>query len=99
MKLRLAPKRYLCCVLLIASGVFGILLSPSIGVHGGIELKSFTINKVQEYAWGAAVISSDFELPYVQNQRGLAFMNCFLAGSLASFFGGVHWFTSLRRRV
>ena len=99
MKLRRAPKRYLCCCLLILLGVLGILLSPSIGLHGGLELKSFTINKVQEYAWGTAIASSEFELAYIRNQRGLVFMNCFLAGSLASLFSGVHWLTLLRRRV
>jgi hypothetical protein len=29
----------------------------------------------------------------------LLIMNCFLAGSLLSFFGGVHWLTLLRRRI
>jgi hypothetical protein len=35
----------------------------------------------------------------VHNQRGLAFMHLFIAGSLGAFFGGVHWFTALRGRT
>jgi len=99
MRLCRAPKRYLCCCSLILCGIFGILASPAVGLRGGIELRSFTIHKVQDYAWGKAIASSEFELPYIENQRGLFFMNCFLAGSLASFFWGVHWFALLRRRL
>jgi hypothetical protein len=99
MKVRRAPKRYLCCCCLILCGVLGILFSPAVGLRGGIEFRSFTIQKVQDYTWGKAVTSSEFELPYIQNQRGLMFMNCFLAGSLVTLFGGVHWFALLRRRL
>jgi hypothetical protein len=98
MTLRRAPKRYLCCFLLILAGVCGILLSPAVGVKGGLEFKSFNLNdEVRNYTWGTAVTTSEYNLPYITNQRGLMFMNCFLAGSLMSFFSGVHWLTRLRR--
>jgi hypothetical protein len=99
MKLRRAPKRYLCCFLLIITGISGVLLSPSVGVRSGVELRSFTLNKVQEYAWGRAIASTEFEIPYVQNHRGLMAMSWFLAASLVSIFGGVHWFTRLQRQL
>lgn len=98
MKFRRAPVRYLCSLLLICAGVCGILFSPSVGLFGGMELRSFTLSKVTEYSWGTAIASSEVELPYVQNKRGLFFMNLFLAGSLGAFFGGVHWFAALRRK-
>jgi hypothetical protein len=88
----------LCSLLLICCGTAGILFSPSVGLFGGTELRSFTFNDQQEYSWGIAIASSEIELPFVQNQRGLFFMNLFLAGSLGSLFGGVHWFAGLRRK-
>jgi hypothetical protein len=88
----------LCSLLLICVGAAGILFSPTVGLFGGTELRSFTLNKVQEYSWGSAVLTSHFEVPFIQNQRGLFFMSLFLAGSLGSFFGGVHWFAALRRK-
>jgi hypothetical protein len=94
-KFRRAPIRYLCSLLLICFGAAGILFSPSVGLFGGTELRSFTLNDVQEYSWGTAILTSQLE---VQNQRGLFFMSLFLAGSLGSFFGGVHWFAALRRK-
>jgi hypothetical protein len=97
-RFRGAPIRYLCAFLLICAGAFGILFSPSIGLLGGKEIRSFTMNHVQEYPWGAAIASSELELPFVHNQRGLFFMNAFLACSLGSFFGGVHWYAALRNR-
>lgn len=83
----------------MVAGASGILFSPSVGVKGGLQTKSFTLNKVRNYSWGTAIDTSEFELPLIINQRGLIFMNCFLAGSLLSFFGGVHWFTRLQRRA
>lgn len=77
----------------------GILFSPSVGLFGGTELRSFTLNEPREYSWGTAITSSEIEVALIQNQRGLFFMNCFLAGSLGAFFGGVHWFAALRRRT
>jgi hypothetical protein len=91
--------RYLCAFLLICGGACGILFSPSIGLVGGKELRSFPLNDVREYSWGAAIATSELELPFVQNQRGLIFMNVCLAGSLTAFFGGVHWYAGLRRRA
>ena len=98
-KFRRAPVRYACALLLIFIGASGILFSPSIGLLGGIELRSFTWNEVREYSWGAAISSSEMEIPFVQNQRGLFFMNLFLAGSLGALFGGVHWLAELRKKA
>ena len=97
-KFRRAPIPYLCSLLLICCGAAGILFSPSVGLFGGTELRSFTFNDVREYSWGTAIATSELEVPFVRNQRGLFFMNVFLAGSLGAFFGGVHWFTALRSR-
>src|SRR5687768_9030346 len=58
-----APIRYLCAFLLICAGAGGILFSPSIGLLGGKEVRSFTMSQVQEYPWGAAIASSELELP------------------------------------
>jgi hypothetical protein len=93
-----APVRYFCSLLLICAGAIGILFSPSVGLLGGTEWRSYTLNEVKEYSWGTAIASSEMEVPFVQNQRGLFFMNLFLAGSLGAFFGGVHWFAALRKR-
>ena len=98
MKLRRAPIRYLCSLLLIACGALGILFSPSVGLFGGTELRSFTQNDLRQYSWGTAIATTQLEVPFVQNQRGLFFMNLFLAGSLGAFFGGVHWFAALRKQ-
>lgn len=98
MKFRRAPVRYLCSFLLILAGASGILFSPSVGLFGGTELRSFTINEPQEYSWGRVIASSEVEVPFIQNQRGLFYMNLFLAGSLGAFFGGVHWFAALRNK-
>jgi hypothetical protein len=97
-KLCRVPLGYICAFLLICGGAGGILVSPSIGLLGGQELRSFTMNHVQEYPWGAAIASSELEIPFIRNQRGLLFMNAFLAGSLSAFFGGVHWYAALRSR-
>jgi hypothetical protein len=97
-KFRRAPVRYLCSFLLICGGAFGILFSPSVGLFGGTEVRSFTMNEVHEYPWGTAIASSELDLPFIKNQRGLLFMNVFLAGSLGTLFGGVHWFAALRNR-
>ena len=97
--MRRGSSRYICAVLLICAGAIGILFSPSIGLLGGKEVRSFTMNDVREFPWGAAIATSELELPFVQNQRGLIFMNVCLAGSLSAFFGGVHWYAALRRRA
>jgi hypothetical protein len=97
-KFRRAPVRYLCSLLLICAGATGILFSPSIGLLGGTELRSFTLSEAREYPWGTAISHSETELPFIQNQRGLFFMNLFLAGSLGALFGGVHWFAGLRNK-
>ena len=80
----------------MCAGALGILFSPSIGLHGGKEMRSITFSQIKEYPWGAAIASSELEIPFVQNKRGLVFMNIFLAGSLTAFFGGVHWYAALR---
>jgi hypothetical protein len=80
-------------------GAGGILFSPSIGLLGGTELRSFTLSEVREYPWGTAIANSEMQVPFVQNQRGLLFMNLFLAGSLGALFGGVHWFAALRNKT
>lgn len=98
MKFRRAPVKYACALLLIFVGASGILFSPSVGLLGGTELRSFTWNEVRQYSWGAAIASSEMEIPFVQNQRGLFFMNLFLAGSLGALFGGVHWLAELRKK-
>ena len=98
MKFRRAPVRYVCSLLLICGGACGILFSPSVGLLGGMELRYFTLNDVREYSWGTAIASSEVSVPFVQNQRGLFFMNLFLAASLGALFGGVHWFAALRKR-
>lgn len=98
MKFRRATIRYLCSLLLIVSGAAGILFSPSIGLFGGKELRSFTFNDVQQYSWGAAIATTQLELPFVQNRRGLFYMSLFLAGSIGAIFSGVHWFTAIRRQ-
>lgn len=97
-KFRRAPVRYLCSLLLILAGASGILFSPSVGLFGGTELRSFTINEPQEYSWGRVIASSEVEVPFIKNQRGLFYMNLFLAGSLGAFFSGVHWFAALRNK-
>jgi uncharacterized membrane protein len=97
-KFRRAPIRYLCSLLLICGGAAGIFFSPSVGLFGGTELRSFTLNDVKEYSWGTAISSSQLQVPFVENQRGLLFMNVFLAASLGAFFGGVHWFAALRNK-
>jgi hypothetical protein len=98
-KFRRAPVRYACALLLILVGASGILFSPSVGLLGGTELRSFTWDEPREYAWGTAMARSEMEIPFVQNQRGLFFMNLFLAGSLGALFGGVHWFAALRNKA
>jgi len=98
-KFRRAPVRYACALLLICVGASGILFSPSIGLLGGTELRSFTLSEVREYPWGTAISNSEMQVPFVQNQRGLLFMNLFLAGSLGAFFGGVHWLAGLRNKA
>ncbi len=98
MKFRRAPIRYLCSLLLICFGAAGILFSPSVGLFGGTELRSFSLNDAHQYSWGTAIATTQFELPFIQNQRGLVFMNSFLAASLGALFGGVHWFAALRRK-
>ena len=94
-----APLRYICAFILICAGASGILFSPSIGLLGGQEVRSFTMNSIQEFPWGAAISSSELEVPFVQNKRGLVFMNIFLAASLGAFFGGVHWYAALRSGI
>ena len=98
MKFRRAPIRYLCSLLLICCGIAGILFSPSVGLLAGLELRSFTLHDVKEYSWGRAVATTELEVPFVQNQRGLFFMNTFLAGSVGALFGGLHWFIAIRRK-
>ncbi len=98
MKFQRAPYRYLCSLLLICVGAGGILFSPSVGLVGGTEVRSFTVSESQEYSWGVAIASSQVDIPFIQNQRGLFFMNLFLAGSLGALFGGVHWFAALRNK-
>jgi hypothetical protein len=98
-KFRRAPVRYACALLLICAGASGILFSPSIGLLGGTELRSFTLSEVREYPWGTAVSNSEMQVPFIQNQRGLFFMNLFLAGSLGALFVGVHWFAALRNKA
>ena len=98
MKFQRAPVRYLCCLGLICAGALGILFSTSIGVIAGKEIRSFTLDQIQEYSWGTAISSSELEVPFIHNHRGLLFMNAFIAGSLGAVFGGVHWFAALRRQ-
>ena len=94
-----ARVRCLSAILLICTGACGILLAPAVGLFGGREVHSFTLNEIREHAWGTSVTSSEFELPSIHNRRGLIFMNLFLAGSLGAVFGGVHWLSALRRGV
>lgn len=61
-------------------------------------MRSFTFNDVKEHSWGTVIATSQLDLPFIQDQRGLFFMNTFLAGSLGALFGGVHWFIALRRK-
>ena len=97
MNFRRAPIRHFCALLLIGAGISGILFSPSVGVAGGIELRSFTLRNIQEYSWGSTISSAEFEVPYIQNQRGLFRMNLFIAGSVGAIFAGVHWLAALKR--
>jgi hypothetical protein len=89
---------YTLAVLLIGIGAFGILLSPSAGVAGGKELRSFALRDVRESDWGTSIIISEFELPYIRNQRGLAFMHGLIGASMVTLFSGVHLFARLRSR-
>ena len=98
MKFRLAPWRYVCALALVLLGIAGILMSPAAGLSAGTEPKVFTMKAVREYPWGTALATSELELPFIENERGLLFMHCFLAGGLLSLFGGVHWFALLRRQ-
>jgi hypothetical protein len=92
-----ASVRRLCAVLSICAGACGILLAPSVGLFGGKELRSYSLSRSTEHSWGTAITSLDFELPAIHNQRGLIFMNVFLAGSLVAIFGGVYGLSAPRR--
>ena len=97
---RFPPRlRCLCAILLICLGGCGILLAPSVGLFGGRGVQSYTLSEAQEHEWGTAISTKEFELPFVHNQRGLLFMNVFLAGSLGAIFGGVHWLATVRRSL
>lgn len=98
--MRRFPARLRClfALLLICAGGVGILVSPSIGVVGSKELRSFKLSEPRHFGWGTAVVTSEFELPFVRNHRGLLFMNVCLAGSLGAIFGGVHWFAILQKK-
>lgn len=85
--------------MLICVGGAGILLSPSIGMRGGTELRSFSRNDVRNTETATTIITSQFELPYIQNRKGLAFMNGLIAASLLSLFSGVHLYSLLQRRA
>jgi hypothetical protein len=90
--------RCLCAILLICVGGCGILFAPSVGLAGSREVRLFKLNQAQEHDWGTSIVSSEIELPFISNQRGLVFMNACLAGSVGAIFGGVYWITGLRRR-
>lgn len=99
--MRIAPRRlrYGCALLLIGLGASGILFSPNVGLFGGREWRTFTLERSHEHDWGTAITVAEFELPFVHNQRGIWLMNVCLAGSLGVMFGGVHWLAALRRQM
>jgi len=85
---RLLPRRARWGLLILA-GALGILLSPHVGLSGGMGTRSFERKEVTEHAWGSAVTLTQFDLPMVDNGRGLAWMSVFMAGSLGAFYAGI----------
>lgn len=90
---------YALALLLIAAGALGILLSPSAGVAGGRETRSFMVNDVREQSWGASIITFEIKVSYIQNRRGLYFMHGLIAASTVTLFAGVHLLATLRAKA
>lgn len=99
MLLRRKAAAYILALMLICIGALGILFSPAAGLAGATEMRSFARQDVQEQAWGAKIVISEFQLPWIQNQRGLFFMHALTAASMITIFCGVHLFATLRQRA
>lgn len=95
---RRKPAIYALALVLICIGALGIVLSPAAGVAGARESRSFTLQDIQERDWGSSIITSEIELPWIQNQRGLFFMHGLIAASMVTLFSGVHLLATLRPR-
>ena len=90
---------YTLALTLIAIGALGILCSPSAGLATAKEFRSFSRENIQEEPWGNRVIVSEFQLPWIQNERGLYFMHALVAASMITIFCGVHLLTATRHRA
>lgn len=98
--MRKLPARLRCllALMLILLGACGILSAPSLGLLFGAGTRSFTIDQSVQHEWGTAIANSEIEIPFFRDRRGIWFMNLCLAGSVGAIFGGVHWFSALRRQ-
>jgi hypothetical protein len=99
--MRKLPARLRCllALMLILLGLCGILSAPSVGLLAGVGTESFTFDRLVEHDWGTVISTSQAEIPLFRNERGLWLMNICLAGSLGAIFGGVHWYSAVRRSV
>lgn len=89
--------RGLCALLLILLGACGILSAPSLGLLAGSDTQSFFFDQLIEHDWGTVIATSELEIPFFRDRRGIWMMNFCLAGSVGAIFGGVHWFAVVRR--
>ena len=90
---------YTLALALIAIGLLGILYSPSAGVANAREVRSFSREHVSEESWGNRVVISEFQLPWIQNHRGLYFMHALVGASIITIFCGVHLLAATRHRA
>lgn len=90
---------YILALMLISIGALGILFSPAAGLARATEMRSFSRQEVEEQAWGAKVVISEFQLPWIQNRRGLFFMHALTAASMITIFCGVHLLATIRQRA
>lgn len=90
---------YTLALALIAIGLLGIIFSPSAGLASAREWRSFSREDVSEESWGNRVVISEFQLPWIQNSRGLYFMHALVGASIITIFCGVHILTATRHRA
>ena len=90
---------YTLALLLIAIGALGILFSPAASLASASESRSFTRHESIDETWGTKIIVSEFELPWIQNKRGLYSMHALVGASMITIFCGVRLLTATRQRV
>ena len=88
---------YILGLVLIGIGALGILFSPTASLAQAQESKSFTRPDLEEQAWGTKLVT--FELPWIQNRRGLYFMHGLIGASMLTIFSGVHLLATVRQRA